>query len=713
MMPLILDAEQPDINFADGPSGIIVLDAVRAEAMADTDMFHPANANSGTRTDTALADIPQTVDVVSRDLFTLEGSRSLEDVLINVAGVSPSVGDGQRDQVYIRGFAATNDEFIDGIRDSETYFRDLANIERVDVVMGPAAALYGHGSAGGLIDRITRKPTDTPAGELDLTFGSWGEERAEVDAGGPFGFGNLYYRLDVADESSGGYRDEYFLHREHVSPSLAWKPSKDTQVLVQLDALNDRRLDDLGLPALVGPAGAGFPGTTPEVPASNYYGSPDGRSADYVLADVESATVTVDHDLGSGLALHDGARAEHYTLDRNNVLPTGVFLPSGGVFDGDLSAVWVSRSGRHILRNQNDLFNQLEGVWKTSSGEVSQEVLVGLEVARQTAGVRSAQFNEAPVALVDPVLTDRPPAEAPSSLTSNDVAAGTAGLYFQDQLSFSSQWKALVGMRLDYFSVDQQGLLAPYPNLHNLNRTASPRAGVVWEPSKRVSYYSSVGRSFQPSGDGLSIAATNAALGPQETISYEVGSRVNLPGNTGTASLALFQVERNISETNPLTGVVSNAGDQRSRGIELNIESHLSREWRLVASYSLLDARIIDGGYDAGGVLLDGRLPGLVARNGASLFTTYDLRGGIGIGCGASYMGGRFTSNDDSVSLPAYTVLNAVLYYRHSRWVARLNAGNLLNHRYFVTAGEGTDFTGQTVMPGAPLNVQATLSWRL
>ena len=76
-------------------------------------------------------------------------------------------------------------------------------------------------------------------------------------------------------------------------------------------------------------------------------------------------------------------------------------------------------------------------------------------------------------------------------------------------------------------------------------------------------------------------------------------------------------------------------------------------------------------------------------------------------------MGGRFTSNDDSVSLPAYTVLNAVLYYRHSRWVARLNAGNLLNHRYFVTAGEGTDFTGQTVMPGAPLNVQATLSWRL
>lgn len=692
--------------------GTIRLDLVEVSASPDTDGFHAVETRSGTKTDTPLIDLPMSIEVVGRDLFSLEGSRSLEDVLRNVVGVSPSVGDGQRDQVYIRGFAATNDEYIDGVRDSETYFRDLANISQVEVIMGPAAALYGHGSSGGIIDRITRKPSDTPVGEFDLSLGSWADERAELDAGGPFGFGGVSYRMDAAAEQSGGFRDQYFLDRRHVSPSVAWTPSKDTRVLVQFDALADRRLDDLGIPALVGPPGSGFPGIAPQVPISNYYGSPDGRHADYVLADVDSATATVDRDLGPDWTLHDVARTEHYTLDRNNVLPTGVYLPAGGPFGGDLSAVWVTRSGRHILRSQNDLFDQLESVWRTNAGGVDQAVLVGVEVARQTAGTNSSQFAEAPVALVDPVLTDRPSGEAPSSRTVTDANAATAGLYLQDQLTFSSRWKALVGVRMDYFSVVQDSLLAPYPRLSNLSRAASPRAGLVWQPSGKISFYSSAGRSFQPSGDGLSIAATNAALSPQETTSFEVGSKWDLIGDRLTATAAVFQVERNISETNPLTSVVSNVGNQRSRGIELNLDGRITKRWSIAAGYSLLGAEIVDGGYDSGGVLLNGRLPGLVPRNSATLFTTFDLHRGFGLGVGAVYMGGRYTSNDDSVSMPAFTVLNAAAYYRGRHWEARLNLNNVLNHRYYATAGEGTDAVGQTLMPGAPLAAQGTVAWR-
>jgi catecholate siderophore receptor len=111
----------------------------------------------------------------------------------------------------------------------------------------------------------------------------------------------------------------------------------------------------------------------------------------------------------------------------------------------------------------------------------------------------------------------------------------------------------------------------------------------------------------------------------------------------------------------------------------------------------------VNGGYDSGGILLDGKVPGLVPRTGTSLFTTYELRPGLGFGAGAVSMGGRFTSNDDSVSLPAYTVMNAVAYLRTGGWELKLNVSNLLNHRYYATAGEGTDYTGQTIMPGAPL----------
>ena len=123
------------------------------------------------------------------------------------------------------------------------------------------------------------------------------------------------------------------------------------------------------------------------------------------------------------------------------------------------------------------------------------------------------------------------------------------------------------------------------------------------------------------------------------------------------------------------------------------------------------DPFIVNGGLDSGGILLNGKMPALVSKNSARVFTTFDLGHGFGVGGGTASMGGRFTSNDDSVSLPAFTVANAVAFYRHGPWEARLNCNNILNHRYWITAGEGTDYTGQTVMPGAPINLSGSVVW--
>lgn len=672
--------------------------------------FGVADTSSATKTDTPVIDVPVTVSTVSRSTFDLQGARSLEDVLANVAGVSPSVGDGQRDQVYIRGFAATNDEYIDGVRDSEMYFRDLADIEEVDVIQGPAAALYGRGSSGGLIDRITRKPTDTPVGELDLTWGAWGDERAQLDAGGPL-IDGFDYRLDAAAETSGGFRNEYYLQREHLSPSVAWKPAPQTRILVQLDYLKDRRLDDLGIPALVGPAGSGFPGTAPAVPISTFYGSPDG-GADHVQAEVGSAAVTIDQGFGAGTSLHEVARAERYTLDRNNVLPTGVYIPGGAAFTGNLDQVWVTRSDRHILRGEKDLFDQLELHHDAEWGRIRNHFLVGTELGAQTANANTTQYADPSVALIDPFLADVPPGEAPSSQTLTAVRAATAGIYVQDQIDLFTQWKALIGLRGDDFDVVQDSALAPYARLQNDSRSLSPRAGLVWQPRPDLSLYASASRSFQPSADGLSVAANTAALAPQETTGFETGLKADLADGRVTATAAAFQEERNISETNPLTQIVSNAGDQRTRGIDLDLRGRLTQRWQLGASYALMDPILVHAGVDSAGVDLDGHLPALVPRNSASVFTTFDIGEGFGLGAWMVYQGGRFSANDDLVSLPAYAVVNLAAYYRSRRWEARINLNNALDHRYILTAGEGTDYTGQTLMPGAPLNATATVTWK-
>jgi catecholate siderophore receptor len=658
-------------------------------------------------------DLPQTVNVIPRDLFVLQGARSIEDALLNVAGVSPSVGDGQRDQVYIRGFSAQYDQYLDGVRDEAMYFRDLSNIDRVEVLEGPSAVLYGHGSAGGIVDRISRLPTATLLGSVDVTYGTWDERRGELDLGGPLGSPALTYRFDAADEDSGGFRDQYFLQRYHVSPSVAWQATPGTRVLVQFDYLNDLRLDDLGIPALVGPPGSGFPGIAPEVPIGSYYGSPNSIDKDYVRAVVDTSTMTLDHEFSPGVDLHDVFRGEHYTLDRNNMLPTGVYLPSGSIYTGDLDSVWVKRSQRHILRFENDLFNQLELSWKTQSAGMGQNVLVGLEVGRQSADSDSTQFNAPAVALIDPVLTDVAEGTAPASLTATAARADTAGLYLQDQITFSQQWKALAGVRADYFGVSQQDKVSPFNQIESINRTISPRVGVVYEPDRYLSVYGTVSQSFSPAaGDGISTAATTAALAPLKATNFEVGAKKSLLGDSLSATIAVFQLTRDITETSAVTNLTTTAGQQRSRGVDLVLAGRITARWSVSASYELLDPVIVNGGLDSGGILLDGKMPSLVPRNSASLYTTFDLGHGFGIGGGTVSMGGRFTSNDDSVTLPAFTVVNAVAYYHHGGWEARLNLNNLLNHRYLITAGEGTDYTGQTVMPGAPINVAGSVAWR-
>ena len=167
------------------------------------------------------------------------------------------------------------------------YLRDLSNIDSIEVLEGPSAVLYGHGSAGGLVNRISRLPTATAIGDLSLTYGSWSERRGELDAGGPLGSGPFTYRFDAAGEDSGGFRNQAFVQRYHGSPSVAWQVSPFTRVLVQFDYLNDLRLDDVGIPALVGPAGSGFPGIVAHVPVNSYYGSPNSFDRDYTRAGVE------------------------------------------------------------------------------------------------------------------------------------------------------------------------------------------------------------------------------------------------------------------------------------------------------------------------------------------------------------------------------------------------------------------------------------------
>ena len=179
--------------------------------------------------DAPLRDIPQTVNVVPESVIKDQGAQSMEDVLKNVPGIGLSNGDGQRDQVTIRGFSAIGDMYIDGVRDDALYFRDLSNIERVEVIKGPAAVLYGRGSSGGLINSISKKPSFTPKREVGMNVDSEGKRRTQFDTGWADPQSNQAYRVTGAFEDSDTFRDDGYIDRKAIAPSAYFRLSDDLE----------------------------------------------------------------------------------------------------------------------------------------------------------------------------------------------------------------------------------------------------------------------------------------------------------------------------------------------------------------------------------------------------------------------------------------------------------------------------------------------------
>ena len=327
--------------------------------------YNPSTAVSATKIEAPLRDIPQTVNVVPQSLLRDQGMRSMQDVLKSVPGIGLSHGDGQRDQVTIRGFTAIADQFIDGLRDDALYFRDLANIEQVEVIKGPASVLYGRGSSGGLINRISKKP-GIDKSEVSGQAGNWNQRRAEFDVARKFSESGIAFRVSGAVERADSYRDQQFLKRETIAPSLSIKLGPDTRLLLQAEFLADRRVTDFGIPA--------FRGRPVDVPASTYYGAANARDVDTTQSRVNATGFTLSHRINNEWLIRNAFRHYTYSLNRNNTLVGSV----------NEAAQTASLNRSNVRRNEDGSFNQTEPIQKTTLAGMSHQLLYGVDWASKT-----------------------------------------------------------------------------------------------------------------------------------------------------------------------------------------------------------------------------------------------------------------------------------------------------------------------------------------
>lgn len=665
-------------------------------------------SETATKTSTPLRDIPQSVEIVNRQLLNSQAVLSLKDALFNVTAVSVAQGEGRRDQFFIRGFSAVGDQFIDGIRDDALYYRDLSNIEQIEVIKGPSAVLFGRGSSGGIINRTTKKPNVYERiGSAETNFGSYGLKRGSIDFGTPVFKEKLAFRIVGAYEKEGSFRQFFSQERYNFAPSLAWKPTVKTDVIFQFEYLNDERTPDRGIPS--------FRGRALNVPISTYYGYPE---LDQIRNRVSSEAIRLEHQLSQTWLVRNVFRRIGTETDFYNTAPNGVcLLNSNGLCSTAIAAnISETDSRLRVLRqqyngevSQTNYFNQSEILGFVNTFGVQHNLLVGIELGSQSRGNLTFRNSTAtPVTFFNPILTK--PLNNGFATTNNKFTANIFGVYLQDQITFSKNWKALVGVRYDNFKQSVDDLLVTNVDLSRTDREFSPRLGLVYQPNDWLSFYGSYSRSFQPSGENLSLAANAFELKPELTRNYEAGIKATIQPLKLNATLSVFRLNRNnIKTTDPLNSAkLILVGEQRTDGIEFTIAGSPIRKLDFLAGYSLLDAEIIKSNTISNGVLLQGKLAQLTPRNSGNLWLNYQLPKNFRVGFGGFVRSKTFTSANNLIVLPGYARFDASIGWRSERhYEISFNLKNFTNRKYYETSNGDNN-----IMPGSPINGSVTLRYR-
>lgn len=660
--------------------------------------YMSTESRSALKIDAPLRDIPQTVNVIPQSVIKDQGAQSMEDVLKNVPGIGLSNGDGQRDQVTIRGFSAIGDMYVDGIRDDALYFRDLSNVERVEVIKGPAAVLYGRGSSGGLINSISKKPNFTPKQEVGVSVDSEGKKRTQFDAGwADQQQGDKAFRVTGALENSDTFRDDGYIDRKAIAPSAYFKLSDDLELNLGASYLYDKRLIDFGIPAR---------GDSPvDVDRDKRFGSADPDD-DYTRSEVFSFTAGVDYSINDDFTLSNTSRYYHYDLDRNNTLADSSATRFVTAANGELL---VKLNRGNVQRKEDGWFNQTELKQRAVLAGMNHNLLYGVELGRQVKD--QSVFSQPDVARV-PVYRDAlvdVPFQANRQTAKGTNTQDTAGFYVQDLIELAPQWKALLGVRYDVFDQEYADDLTNN-ELSRTDTTWSPRVGLVYQPDHVQSYYVSVSRSYQPSAEMFALSTTNQDLEPEETTNFEIGGKWDLLDNRLALTAALFRLERtNMKTTDPAnpTKLVL-AGEQRTDGLELTASGQLSEKWQVYAGYAYLDAEITKSNSRTNGIANEGQTPTLTPRHSANLWLVRSLTQEWRVGMGANYVDDRYTALDNQVVMPAYTTVDAALLYNQPKWDMALRLRNVFDKDYYASAHGSVDL----ITPGAPRTLELSTNYR-
>ncbi len=706
-------------TYTEGP-----LTLIAGQKLALDSLLKPANMTENvtvvadndrlvaSRTEIPLRELPVTVQTVGSELIAQQGVTDLVKALYNIPNTNSFVLYGMYEYYVFRGFGFDNivgsSVLLDGLRlEGNRLNSQLNSIQTVEVLKGPGSMLYGTEATGGTVNLVRKKPVSTPNYEGVFRGGKFGRVGAEFGATGPIKGDKLLYRTDVAIDRADGWRDAGW-RRFNLTPSVNWRISNRDQLNFTVGYSQDRYDGDAGIPLL---RSANEPNPFkasifPNVPMSTRY----TPSADFQKTRDILPQAFYTHSFSDTVRFRN-AFTYRFFDDQYLVTETLTVDPAKQPFK-------VDREFFYFFHHRRPLQNQSDVVATVKTGKIEHQLLGGYDFLRyQNQTERSSSvFGIAlpsldllkPVDSFNTTVNNFPPSRL--DYFTNNVNS----TYFQDFIRLNPKLTALVSGRFDGFrrvafrnpvvnGVEGRGAVTnieqnPFTYRVAMNGQVLPVMGI----------YASYGTSFRAQ---TSLSNDGKQLKPETGSQFEVGQRFDLLGGKMSLNTALFWIEKENVTVSRANGNFDQAGKVRSKGFEADLKGRVSRKLSIRAAYGFTQAQFKDFELEDGdGVVrnLRGRAPAFVPRHTVSFWGVYDVSSSLQVAIGQRYIARAPVNNFNYFFMGGYTLWDAAVFYRKSKWEYSVNLNNALNKERYLVASIN-DFL---VYPGKPFDATGTIRFR-
>lgn len=684
---------------------------------------------AGTKTATRIKDIPQAISYVTKEIFADQQAYRIGDIVKNISGVNMFSG---YDDFTFRGFrsGSSDSKMINGLRTVGIFGPQpiLTNMERVEVIKGPASALFANTQPGGTMNYVTKKPLDESRKAISFTVGSFNTLRATADFTGRMNEdGSLLYRVNLGYEDGDSHRDLQKNKTFMIAPSVSFIPTKNTRINFDLVISQYKGKLDRGQPIFGATSGTDLTSTPPSFAI--------GEANDYHTNNVQYFTLSLNHQFSSRLSFNSSYMRFTWDEDLFEHRTSNSFaLDSAGTQIPTLMGMQVINRVRKQV--SDNLTNYL--VYKVQTGKISHQWVAGLDYIQQTQPIGGGQSIARGYRKKDGnITTTYNPSDADNYVFENGLPVPniphfslenpqynvsypheyifnvkqsysptkyyTFGAYLQGQLSID-RFKVLLALRQEFYR-DVLNFKQPSEDKVKQEKLL-PRLGLVYDITENINVYATYTESFQPQTSSILL---NPELGgpfdPLSARMWEVGSKNELIQDRLSLNVALYRIEQNnilVNANDPSNpDLLQQRGQEVSKGIEIDVMGNILSNLSVTANYSYNDTRITESDNEEE----IGRIKENAPFHQGGFWTKYTMNSGLlkglGIGIGSNFVTNRVTFDTYTLGLklPGYVVADAAVYYKVDRFNISVNFNNIFDKTHWTG---GYSYT--RLFPGAPRN---------